>query len=49
MVQERADRRRVRTGAVAEVLLVDEPWGQTLGYVRDNNGFLIELSSPAAW
>ena len=21
----------------------DMPWGQTVGYVRDNNGFLVEL------
>ena len=41
--------RAVAAGAVAEVPLVEKPWGQTLGYLRDNNGFLVELSSPAAW
>ncbi len=25
---------------------VQKPWGQTVGYVRDNNGFLIEICSP---
>jgi catechol 2,3-dioxygenase-like lactoylglutathione lyase family enzyme len=23
-----------------------KPWGQTVGYVRDNNGFLVEICSP---
>ena len=23
-----------------------KPWGQVVGYVRDNNGFLVELCSP---
>ena len=23
-----------------------EPWGQTVAYVRDNNGFLVELCTP---
>lgn len=41
--------RAVAAGAVAEVPPVEKPWGQTLGYLRDNNGFLVELSSPAAW
>jgi uncharacterized glyoxalase superfamily protein PhnB len=39
----------VAAGAVAVVPLSEKPWGQTLGYLRDNNGFLVELSSPAAW
>jgi uncharacterized glyoxalase superfamily protein PhnB len=39
----------VAAGAVAVVALSEKPWGQTLGYLRDNNGFLVELSSPAAW
>lgn len=25
---------------------VMKPWGQKLGYVKDNNGFLIEIASP---
>lgn len=39
----------VAAGAVAEVAPVQKPWGQTLGYLRDLNGCLVELSSPAAW
>jgi len=23
-----------------------KPWGQTVAYVRDRNGFLVELCSP---
>jgi lactoylglutathione lyase len=41
--------RAVAAGAVAAVPLTQKPWGQTLGYLRDNNGFLVEMSSPAAW
>jgi lactoylglutathione lyase len=25
---------------------VKKPWGQTVAYVRDNNGFLVELCTP---
>jgi lactoylglutathione lyase len=25
---------------------VKKPWGQIVGYVRDNNGFLVELCTP---
>lgn len=39
----------VAAGAVAEVQPVQKPWGQTLGYLRDLNGCLVELSSPSAW
>lgn len=39
----------VAAGAVAEVEPVEKPWGQTLGYLRDLNGCLVELSSPSAW
>jgi len=32
----------------AELLeeIVEKPWGQTVGYVRDLNGFIIELCTP---
>ena len=38
----------VRAGAV--VVAEPEPkfWGQTIGYVRDLNGFLVEIGSPMA-
>ena len=26
--------------------LTEKPWGQKVGYVRDNNGFLIEICTP---
>ena len=25
---------------------VEKPWGQTVAYVRDNHGFLVEICSP---
>jgi catechol 2,3-dioxygenase-like lactoylglutathione lyase family enzyme len=25
---------------------VDQPWGQTVSYLRDNNGYLVEVCSP---
>ena len=26
--------------------LIEKPWGQKVGYVIDNNGFLIEICTP---
>lgn len=46
---EAAYDRAVAVGAVGVVPLTRKPWGQTLGYLRDNNGFLVEMSDPAAW
>lgn len=36
----------VAAGAVALKPPAQKPWGQTVGYVRDLNGVLIELCSP---
>jgi len=36
----------VKAGAVAVAQPGEKPWGQTVAYVRDVNGFLIELCSP---
>jgi catechol 2,3-dioxygenase-like lactoylglutathione lyase family enzyme len=36
----------VAAGAVAVVEPTEKPWGQTVSYVRDLNGFLVELCSP---
>ena len=36
----------VYAGAVVYEKIVTKPWGQKVGYVRDNNGFLIELCTP---
>ena len=46
---EAAFARASEAGAVVAVPIVEKPWGQRLGYLRDLNGMLIEISSPAAW
>jgi lactoylglutathione lyase len=38
--------RAVAAGAVIVKRPERKPWGQQVGYVRDNNGFLIEICSP---
>ena len=35
-----------KAGAVAMVAPKQKPWGQTVAYVRDFNGFLVELCTP---
>lgn len=42
-----AFRRAVDAGAEAAVPPEAKPWGQVVGYVRDLNGFLVELCTPA--
>ena len=44
-VEEMFDR-AVSAGAVAIKRPERKPWGQLVGYVRDNNGFLVEICSP---
>jgi catechol 2,3-dioxygenase-like lactoylglutathione lyase family enzyme len=41
-------RRAVDAGAAPLVEPVAKPWGQVVSYVRDLNGFLVELCSEAA-
>jgi uncharacterized glyoxalase superfamily protein PhnB len=36
----------VKAGAVPVAQPKEKPWGQTVGYVRDPNGFLVEICSP---
>ncbi len=36
----------LRSGAAAQLAPVQKPWGQTVAYVRDLNGCLVELCSP---
>jgi lactoylglutathione lyase len=36
----------VHAGATAVKQPQTKPWGQRVGYVRDNNGFLVEICSP---
>lgn len=43
---EAAFDRAVAAGAVAVTAPAQKPWGQLVGYVRDCNGFLVELCSP---
>ncbi len=38
--------RAVAAGATPILAPVAKPWGQLVSYVRDNNGFLIEICSP---
>lgn len=40
--------RALDAGAIEYEPLVQKPWGQQVGYVRDNNGFLIEICTPMA-
>ncbi len=43
---EAALERAVAAGATLHHGPEQKPWGQTVGYVRDPNGFLIELCTP---
>lgn len=36
----------IQVGATAYEPLKEKPWGQKVGYLRDINGFLIEICSP---
>jgi uncharacterized glyoxalase superfamily protein PhnB len=36
----------IRSGATEFEPLTEKPWGQKVGYLRDNNGFLIEICTP---
>ncbi|MHA7600020.1 VOC family protein [Alicycliphilus sp. T452] len=38
--------RAVRAGAALVQPPETMPWGQTVAYVHDNNGFLVELCTP---
>ena len=40
--------RAIAAGAQPVQDATDMPWGQTLGYVRDRNGFLVEICTPMA-
>lgn len=33
-------------GATEIAKLITKPWGQRVGYLKDNNGFLIEICTP---
>ncbi|MCL4150664.1 UNVERIFIED_CONTAM: hypothetical protein GTU68_014362 [Idotea baltica] len=36
----------INAGATLFELIKEKPWGQKVGYLRDNNGFLIEICTP---
>jgi len=38
--------RAIDAGATAVVKPMEKPWGQTVSYVKDNNGCLVEICSP---
>ena len=38
----------IKTGAIPVTEPAVKPWGQTIAYVRDINGYLIELCTPMA-
>ena len=38
--------RALKTGAIAVSEPATKPWGQTVAYVRDSSGFLVELCTP---
>lgn len=33
----------VQSGAISLLEPSEKPWGQTVSYVRDNNGFIVEI------
>ena len=39
-------KKAIEEGAIEFESLVEKPWGQKVGYVLDNNGFLIEICTP---
>jgi len=39
-------KRAIDVGAIEYEPIVEKPWGQKVGYLRDNNGFLIEICTP---
>ncbi len=36
----------INSGATEYEPIIEIPWGQKVGYLRDNNGFLIEVCTP---
>ncbi len=36
----------IAAGAILYEPIVEKPWGQKVGYLRDNNGLLIEVCTP---
>ncbi len=45
-IVEETFKRAVENGAVELQKPAQKPWGQLVGYVKDCNGFLVEICSP---
>lgn len=43
---EKDFKKAVEMGATEYEPIIEKPWGQQVGYVLDNNGFLIEICTP---
>jgi lactoylglutathione lyase len=43
---EAAFKKAIEAGAIAMAEPSTKPWGQVVSYVRDCNGFLVEICSP---
>lgn len=43
---EKVMKRAIETGAILLEKTVTKPWGQKVGYLRDLNGFIIEICTP---
>ena len=39
-------KKAIEAGAVEYESIKEKPWGQKVGYLRDNNGILIEICTP---
>jgi lactoylglutathione lyase len=46
MTVETAFKRAIAAGAIEVARPARKPWGQTVSYVRDPNGLLVEICSP---
>ncbi|MBA2613838.1 MAG: VOC family protein [Bacteroidetes bacterium] len=43
---EKAMDKAIKAGAILVEKAKTKPWGQTVGYIKDSNGFLIEICTP---
>ena len=43
---EKDFQKAVDAGAIEVEKIMEKPWGQKVGYLKDNNGILIELCTP---
>lgn len=39
-------KKAIEAGATEYEAIKEKPWGQKVGYLRDNNGLLIEICTP---